>query len=285
MSEHKIALARAFIGSHPEAAAEILEQQSTQEVADFLQQMPPHDAAQVLRKMLSKRAAEICIKLPFEAGIGMLRHLPVTDIGSILRCLTNKRRERFIAELPVKTRVSCILMLSYAEDMVGAHINHSVIVVPYDANAEEALRIVKATKEDAPSKFVFVIDRERKLVGQFNLVELLRCPNEFPIASLLNSTCKTIQGRMNIRQAATHSIWKQHEQIAVLNRNEEFIGVLRHADLRSAIELLNEQTTQAEQPELMAGIAQGYGRSLLALFLSMKEFVASDLQTLKGSEK
>ncbi|MGJ8640872.1 MAG: magnesium transporter MgtE N-terminal domain-containing protein [Opitutaceae bacterium] len=284
MSDHKILLAVAFLQSHPDSAAEILEQQPVGEVSAFLAKVPKDHAAKVLAKMLPKCAALICTELPFESSLGMLAHLSVPDEVAILRCLSPKKRDRFIAELPVSKQVSCKLMLGYAEDMVGAHSTTAVATVPYESSAAEALQIVKVTKESAPSDFIFVVDREGAVKGRLQLIELLRCADELPVSSLAENGFNTIQGRMNVREVATHPDWMKDEIIPVVNRRQEFIGVLRHADLRKALKALDERVVPFENPELITGIAQGYGQSLLALFQSMKEFAGSDLQTWKGRE-
>lgn len=282
MSEHKLKLAAAFIESHPRVAAEMLEQKSASEVASFLQKIPSKDAAAVLGEMLKKSAASIYAEMPFEYGLEIFHHLKPTEMVGILRSLSTKRRERYIKELPVKAQLSCILMLGYAEDMVGAHLTNSVAVVRYDSTASEALHIIKSSQGSVPSDFVFVLDGEGKLKGRFRLVELLRCSDDFPISSLVKDNFKTVQGRADITEIVKHPEWMRHEMVPVLNRSEEFIGVLRHSDLRNAIDSLNERVSHEEKPELVAGIAQGYGQSLLALFLSMREMVVSDIHSMGG---
>lgn len=282
MSEHKLKLAAAFVESHPRVAAEMLEQKSASEVASFLQKIPSKDAAAVLVEMLKKSAASIYAEIPFEFGLEIFHHLKPAEMVGILRCLSAKRRERYIKELPVKAQLSCVLMLGYTEGMVGAHLTNAVAVVRYDSTVSEALHIIKSSQGTVPSDFVFVLDAEGKLKGRFRLVELLRCSDDLPVSSLVQDNFKSIQGRADITEVVKHPEWMRHEMVPVLNRRGEFIGVLRHSDLRKAIDSLNERVVQEEKPELVAGIAQGYAQSLIALFLSMREIVISDVHSMGG---
>ncbi|MGJ8654385.1 MAG: magnesium transporter MgtE N-terminal domain-containing protein [Opitutaceae bacterium] len=284
MSEQKLKLAVAFIESHPRAAAEMLEQKSASEVAAFLQKAPAENAAAVLIRMLKKSAASVITEVTVEYGLQLFHHLKPSEIAGILRCLSPKRRERYMKELPTKTQLSCVLLLGYSEGMVGAYLTNAVVVVRHDSTASEALHLIKSSKDSVPSNYVFTLDAEGHLKGRFRMVELLRCPEDFPVSSLVKGSLHTIQGRMNIKEALKCPDWMRCDSMPVVNRGGEFIGILRHSDLRKAIDAQTERVVHDEKPELLAGIAQGYGQSLLALFLSMKEMALADIHSMGGAK-
>lgn len=284
MSEHKISLAVAYLKSHPESAASILEQQSPKDAAVFLSQIPATNAADVLRKMLPNYAAQLCTEVPIAVGIGILMHLAPDDTANVLRHIPRKHRGTFLKELPIRTQVTCKLIFGYSEEMVGAFMTTAVATLPYEAKVAEAIQVVKATTGDAPSDYIFVVDHSNKLKGQLPLIELLRHPGERSINAIIETNIKTVLGRSNIKDALSYADWEQNDIIAVENRNRDFIGVLRYADWRRAIKGLDEHVETDEKPELVTGIAQGYVQSLSALFVSMKEFAMSDLEALKGGK-
>ena len=59
--------------------------------------------------------------------------------------------------------------------------------------------------------------------------------------------------------------------IAVTNRNNQMVGVLRHVDLRKGLENLASTITKSSGSDPLTGIYEVYGSSLLALFRTISE--------------
>jgi len=274
--EHKLSLALAFLETHPDAAAAVLEQHPAEKIAEFLAQVPPAQGAAVFQRLLPPLQARVCESIHFEAGLNLLLHLDAHESAAVLRQLSPGRRSRYLKELPANRQVTCKLLLGYAANTVGAYATPSVMTAPHDASVREALRILKQYDAPVRSELVFLVDRRRKLTGRLKLVELLRAPEEAPVRSLVEGSLKTIQARRSLQEAAAHPAWARQDFLAVLNRRNEFFGILRHADLRKAHAA---HKSPPERPELITGVAQGYAQSLLALFQSMQEFVMTDLKT------
>ncbi len=281
MSQHKISLALGFLETQPQAAAEIIENQRAQDAADFMASIPPSKAALVVSEMLPEYAAQLCLKMPAEAVLSILSKVEAKVLVNIFRLLPASQRDQFLKELPAKTQVACTLMLNYSKAMVGAWMIPHVLSIPDQSSVGDALHRVETATLPVIGDSLFVVSRDRHLTGRVSLLDLLQATSEIPVNAISRKgDISYLHGRTLIYSAASSPLWEVEETVPVLNRRQEFIGVLRHADLRRAINTLREPSPlQQERPDLLSGISQGYGQTLLALVQSMQEFLQSELYT------
>ena len=156
-------------------------------------------------------------------------------------------------------RNHCKLLLNYAENAVGAWMVANITTLPDDCTVEDAISRLKAEHAVVKSDVVHVVDRERRLQGLVNVVNLLRNSSNSPIT------------RTALISAANHTAWAHQDMIAVTNRNNQMVGVLRHVDLRKGLENLASTITKSSGSDPLTGIYEVYGSSLLALFRTISE--------------
>ncbi|MGV3591001.1 MAG: hypothetical protein ACO1PZ_04875, partial [Gammaproteobacteria bacterium] len=88
----------------------------------------------------------------------------------------------------------------------------------------------------------------------------------------------SIPAQMSVAQAAKLSCWHGEDVMPVTGVQHQFIGVLRHADLRRA---LHQDTARAHAPpaggDPLSGLVDAYGQSLLAVFNSVSSVVEHEI--------
>ncbi len=277
MSQQKVSLALGFMDAQPKAAAEIIELQTIQHAADFIASIPAEKAARVITEMLPQYAAPLCLQLPTDAALAILMKIQAKHLVHIFRLFPATQRDHFLKALPTKTQVACTLILNYPEAMVGAWITPQMLTIPHQSTVAQALHRVE--KSDLPiiGDNIFIVDRNRQLKSRVPLIDLIRAPKAIPVTAVFQGQLFSINGRMSVTEAAASPFWEHVNEIPVLNRRQEFIGILRHPDLQQAIKALREPSQpRQESPDLLTGISQGYGQTLLALLQSMQEFMQSE---------
>jgi predicted transcriptional regulator len=88
------------------------------------------------------------------------------------------------------------------------------------------------------------------------------------ISALANTHIDTVNGLSDVSTVVEMQLWQKTDSIAVVNRKQEFIGILRHYDLRACIKR-NEKITRLPQ-SLTWEVTDAYGsalRSLSELFI------------------
>ena len=266
MTAKKADLALAFLQSHPQAAAALLEQQSMQDVALFMSDVPPGYAAPVLETMLPQYTAKLCTHLETEMAAGFLSRMEISMAAAVLRHLTPPLRENLLGLLSEKNRISCMLLLDYSEDQVGAWMLVQTATLPAECIVSTALTRVADNEESANGDMIYVVDRSGHIQGTVTLARLLRSSTETPVTAVMSPSPAVISGRTNLIAANDHQGWLMADALPVINRHQQLVGCIRHVDLRKGMEQLETHIDAPQGRDPLSSMMEIYGGSLLALF-------------------
>jgi Mg/Co/Ni transporter MgtE len=270
MSNYNLKLTIQFFKEEPVAAARMLDIMGFDSAAALLQKIPISVACKVIYAMLPRASANIIAKASTDFNKALFELIEVADIAAILRYVDVETQKSLIELLPKSRQALCKLLISYPENTVGTLIETNVLVVDSQMTVEEAmLRVRKQTYFD--NHEVLIVNRKRKIVGKLSIFDLLRAPAVTLISALTNNKVDTVNGLSDVRTVLGMDIWQKTDSIAVVNRKQEFIGILRHYDLRAAI-ARNEDTTNLNR-SLTGEVIDTYAdvlRSISEIFIDAK---------------
>jgi magnesium transporter len=232
-------LTLAFLETHPDDAARVLEHLANEQVAALLDSVPVRLAAPVLAHLLPAVAARSLAQLSDESAAGMVQRLGPQLCAVILRHLDEARRNSLLERLPTATAFTVRVLLAYPEDSVGAWMDNRAMALLPDTPVEEALeRVREAGEEDCID--VYIVDHEQHLLGKVRLPDLLRAPAAAPLAQLMRKPAHTLPARAPIASVREHEGWERYNTLPVVERGERFVGALHHAMLRNAVQRRQE---------------------------------------------
>ncbi|HEX5046586.1 MAG TPA: hypothetical protein VFX89_05650 [Gammaproteobacteria bacterium] len=262
-------LAASFLELHPESAARLLESMSVDQANAVLGTADANVAAPVLAHMLPTYAAHCVERLPVADGAQLLEQLGSQEAAAVLRHLERDKREAVLGALGTQWVVAFKLLLSYPVNTVGAWVEPRVLTLPDDCNAGEARERIARGAQLAQAR-IYVLDRSRRIRGAVRGLALLQVPQRKKLASILEPA-DAIWAREPLTTAQEHEVWERHTEAPVINREEEFIGVISYADVRKAYRQLTRASEQnaaigerdiAEVTELISVGAGSLWRSL-----------------------
>lgn len=266
MANKHIDLALAFLQKQPSAAAAVLEQQPIEDVITFIKDVPHTHAALVLEKMLPQYTARICNALEPHVSAGFLSEMRMSLAAAIMRHSNHETRAHLLELLPEKTKIACALLLNYSEDTAGAWMVANIITLPSDCSAQEALSRIAAEHEVLDTDDVYVVDRERQLKGIVNISKLLRAQPKAAITTLMDKNPCKLSGRTSLISVSQNDVWTRKDTVAIINRNQQLVGILRHVDLRKGLDETASNMAQSNASGPLAELCSTYATSLLALF-------------------
>jgi Mg/Co/Ni transporter MgtE len=151
-----------------------------------------------------------------------------------------------------------------------------VLTLPDDCNAGEARERIARGAQLAQAR-IYVLDRSRRIRGAVRGLALLQVPQRKKLASILEPA-EALWAREPLATAQEHGVWERNTEAPVINREEEFIGVITYADVRKA----HKQLTHANEAlgairerdiaEVTELISVGAG----SLWQSLGELIRSD---------
>jgi len=266
MNSQNINLGIDYLRKRPESAAHILESHDSVLVSNFLASVPASIATKTLQHMQPRIAARICMTMEFNAILDILATLDAGRAAIILRHFDKSQRDAVLRELPKTTSLQCKLSLNFAEDAVGAWMTSKAMTLAEDCIAKSAIEILKNSVDLEPLSHAYVVDDNQSLRGQVHFAALtLADPNQ-TVGSIMEKERRSILGRTPIILAAERTEWTTCDALPVVNRQNQFIGALRQARLREALDSLASEIDAQPQENLLANILEDYGTTLLASF-------------------
>tara|TARA_R110002167_G_scaffold61609_3_gene174009 strand:- start:1098 stop:1922 length:825 start_codon:yes stop_codon:yes gene_type:complete len=270
MANNNLKLTIQFFKEEPVAAARKLDIMGSASAAALLQKVPISVASKVIYAMLPRASANIITKSSTDFNSELFELLEMADIAAILRYINVEARRSLIELLPKSRQALCKLLISYPENTVGTLIETNVLVIDSQMTVEEAmLRVRKQTYFEDHQ--VLIVNRKRQLVGKISIFDLLRAPASDLISALTCSSVSTVNGLSDVSTVIAMDIWQKTDSIAVVNRKQEFIGILRHYDLRAAI--TRHKETTSNKRSLTGEVVSTYSdvlRSISELFIDTK---------------
>jgi magnesium transporter len=266
-------LVGAYLSLHAEDAARLLESMPIEQANAVLACVDAATAAPVVSHMLPTYAAR-CVELqPPADGALVLERLASQEAAAVLRHVGRDSREALLNALGPQWSVAYKLLLSYPINTVGAWVEPRVLTLPDDCNAGEARERIARSAQHAQAR-IYVLDRSRRIRGAIRGLELLQVPGRRNLTAILEPA-DAIWAREPLASALEHTVWERNTEAPVINREEEFIGVISYADLRRAF----RHVTRAGAPsrdrdlaEVTELIAIGAG----SVWQSLGELVSRD---------
>ncbi len=266
-------LVDAYLRLHAESAARLLEAMPIEQANEVLAAVDATTAAPVVGRMLPTHAARCVEQQPPADSAVLLEHLGSQEAVAVLRHLSNELREAVLENLGPQWVVAFRLLLSYPTNTVGAWVEPRVLTLPDDCTAGEARDRV-ARGQQAVQARIYVLDRARRLRGAVPGVALLQVPNRKAIASILEPA-DPLWAREPLATAQEHEIWEKHTEAPVINRDEEFIGIISYADLRRAFRQLT-RTPSTDGGRNLSEVTELIAVSAGSLWQSLGDLMRTD---------
>jgi Mg/Co/Ni transporter MgtE len=224
----------AFAEAHPSEAARVLEALPAEETAAFLEGLAARAAAALLARMTPRYAARCAATMPVERLAEVAEALGPQPAAELLQHLESARQAAVLAELPVTTAAAVRLLIGYPRHTVGSCMDPWPLALAPETAAADALEQAKRFDGDALD-VVFVVGRERRLLGAAPLGRIVRAPAREPLARLMLRPAPSIAAQAALAAAAAHPGWTESTVLAVLEADGRLVGALRRQALDAAL--------------------------------------------------
>jgi magnesium transporter len=132
--------------------------------------------------------------------------------------------------------------LAYPDESAGGLMTTAEIVLHKDMTVEEAISHLRTVKPDAETVYyLFVVDREDRLVGVVSLRQLIIAPPRTRIGEIMDPDVIYVEGGDDQEVAAR--LMSRYDLVAlpVVDAEKHMLGIITHDDL---VEVLEEEATE-----------------------------------------
>lgn len=224
-------LAVAFLESHPARAAGILERMPVARASAVLQSVPPGVAATVLRDMTVADASDRIAHLAPSDGAAIVAEVPADEAAAIVRPLRTELLDALLAELDAKVRDPIQRVLQYPGGTAGAVMDPAIFQLPDDALVADArARLGRAARDLL--YYLYVVDREHRLVGVLDIPELMLARPRDVVSSAMHRNVESLNAWTPLALVREHDAWQRYHAMPVVDEGERLVGAIRYQTLR-----------------------------------------------------
>jgi magnesium transporter len=228
-------LARAFAQTHPEGAAHALERLEADDAAEVLATLPSAVVGPVAERLAPHAAGAILSQLGPARTSELLEAMTPRQAADVLQHLEEAHREAALGGLAPELGRRLRDLVRYPPETAGGIMEPQVTSLPLDLTAEEAVGLMRK----APLQtlyYLYVTDRERRLVGVLSMRDLLIADPRTPIASIIRTTVTTVPATMDREEVAT--LVRQRDLLAlpVVDDDGRLLGVVKHDQVLDALQ-------------------------------------------------
>lgn len=276
MTSSEFALVKHYGSNHPESFAQVLELHLPEETAEFLEAHVSELPDGLIERLLPHYISRVCEHLEPVTIATLLSATDSSFLAAVLRSIHKNKRNSILGYLSAPRRAACQLLLNFPIDAVGSWMNSSVITLPSDTTVASAKKLIESAYDNAVfvgSDRIFVVSRDRFLIGYISHLALNRAAKNQDFSSLIERNTNSIPSRMMISTALKNDSWAYVDTLPVINSNLSFVGIIRHVDLRMAIEQ-NKRTPELQNEDnALDSLAEAYSSTYLALFNTFEELL------------
>jgi magnesium transporter len=242
-------LSREFVRAHPADAAATLERFSVEEASALLAELPPATAAAGLRRMASMAGADCLAGIADRRAAKILGELPPDVATRLLLRLSPRKREDLLAETPAKIAAALRRGLRFRSATAAALVDPEVLSFPDQITAGQALSRLRHSSRHGHC-YVYVVDRDERLLGVLTLHELLLAPPKSSLASVMNPQVMRLSATAGRATILAHEGWRQVHALPVVDEAGRFMGVVDHQTARR----LQQEDAPVRGPDEAASI-------------------------------
>jgi magnesium transporter len=179
---------------HPSDLADILERLDEPGQVALLSELPIDVASEALAEMAEGvDRGDLLAALTPEKGAQLIGVLADDDAADLMGELEPGEQRRILDALPDSTAVELVDLLRYGEETAGGLMTTDLVAVEASLTAAEALQQVRLQGREVEDFYtVFVVDRDRRLVGTLRLDHLIIADTESSIEALVEAPVATV---------------------------------------------------------------------------------------------
>ncbi len=222
-------IARAFMEHDPGSAARALETLPVDEVAALLRDLPAKVGGAVIEHLLAHSAGPILAEVGPEHTARLLASVPLKRVAAALRQTPTEQREPMLVQMEEKRADAVRRLLTHEVGTAGAMMDPQVTTIPLDATAQRAISVIRKAKPQT-LHYLYVTDREGRLVGVLTLRALLLASPRDPVEPLVIKQVKTLRPDETRAKAVEALTQARLLALPVVDAEEHLLGVVRQRD-------------------------------------------------------
>jgi len=219
---------------------EVFDELNVEHQAELLPRLDPETAADIVVELHQDDQANIAERVSDEALGRILDEMEPDDAADVIGELSQDRQQRVLAEMDEAEDVRPLLI--HPEESAGGLMTTSFLTLRPGMTCQDAINALREwNPDDEMPYYLFVIDRDRKLVGVISLRQLLVSNPSRLIGEIMNHNVVSVP--VGIDQEEVANLIKKYDFLAlpVVDADNRLIGIITVDDV---VDVIEEEATE-----------------------------------------
>ena len=228
---------------HPADIAACLNEEdvSDEELTSFFQHEDKEFLASVLEQSDDELQARVVALLPYTDVIQIFSYMSKDDIADILGDLPIDLRKKLLNLMKASDSRELSALMGYGEDTAGGIMTTEYIALRDDLTiAQTLVKIKQIAPKTEVIETIFVLNKNRELVGLADLRDILIAPNDDVLSSIMDETVISVFPEQDQEEVSLLVNKDDLTVIPVINRRHALLGIITVDDIMDV--MVEEQT-------------------------------------------
>lgn len=226
---------------HPADIASLMDELPSEQAVILFELLSLDTASEVLDETGAIVRQELVEKVDDERLADLLDNLPVDDVVEFLEDLPDDVSERLIGLMEPEEAAEVQEILAYEEDTAGRLMTTDVIALRRQWTVNETLDYLRSLEEPETLHYLYVVDREDKLLGVVPLRALIMAPPDATIASIMTEQIVSVPVTADQEELAEMVSRYDFVAIPVTDAQGRLVGVVTVDDV---LDIFEEEVTE-----------------------------------------
>jgi CBS domain-containing protein len=235
---------------HPSELAEIISDLSAREAAAVIHQLDDETAADALEHLDAETQRTIIEDIGTERAADIIEEMDSDDAADLLAELPEEQQSELLAEMNEYTAGELRELVKYEEDTAGGLMTTDYTWIYPHRTAEQTIRKIR---EIAPESefiyYLYVVDKQDRLLGVLTLRALLLAPPDASIERIMESDVVTVAPETHARDVAATIARYDLLAVPVVDTEGTMLGIVTVDD---AIDAIMPENLARELPRITA---------------------------------
>ena len=188
---------------HPADIGDILNQMDPAHRRDVLESLDVETAAEALAEADEDVQVQALQHLDQELAADILEEMPADEAADVLGDMDKAHRDQLLGKMEVEWREDVEELLEYHDKTAGGLMTNEYVAIRQDQTAQQTIEHLRALEPEAETiYYLYVTDKDEKLVGVISLRDLLISPPDRFVADFMIVKVRKVRLDADVEEVA-----------------------------------------------------------------------------------
>ena len=242
VAEGKLTVLQAILERiHPADIAALLDELEADTAVVLFELLPVEIASEVLDETGGQIRQELVEKVDDERLADLLDELPMDDAAEFLEDLPDEISDRLIGLMEPEEAAEVQELLGYEDETAGRLMTRDVVALRRQWTVSETFDYLRSLEDAETLHYLYVVDRDNKLIGVVPLRKLILSQPDHTIDSIMSSEVVSILASDDQEASAELVSRYDYFVVPVVSDTNELLGVVTVDDV---LDIFEEEVTE-----------------------------------------